>query len=917
MKRSTYWFFAVLILLIAAGLRLWGLAEYPPGPHYDEAANVLIARSIAFGGAAYFPIVPGYQGREALFYYLSVPLFRGVHDGYFSLKLLNAFLGVITTAAAVALGRAMFGGRRGALIGLAAGTLLALSFPQLLLARQGFRAPTLPFMQTLALLGLWRGLRRDRTGWLLAGGALAGGALYTYMASRLFPVWLLGAGLLLLALDGGQRLQRLRQGIIFFGMLAVTAAPLAIFATQQPDIFLGRLYEVTQPEEAISLGESILRHVRMFGSAGDPLLRYNIPGRPYFTGPEVGLLLLGMGVALWRLLRRGQPLTRTAYGLALLAPLMIVPSVISVGSFPPNHMRSIAMVPLVFILIGVGFEALLSARLRVGWLADFVRRYGGWLAAAGLLLGAALVAQTYFGWAARADLFYETDADLAAATAWLPEHLPEGARVYVAALHREHPTVQIANLPDVVWLGRELLFRPAPGHEGIAVFPRSAPPPDDWAAWLEPVRLADVPFGPDGVPAFQAYRLRADLPLPDLTPPPAPARSGVLTLLGAASAPVFPGAAGEVVLAWEVTAPPPLPDLTPLLQVEDAVGTVLHRAETPFSQTERWQPGEVLLHRLKVAVPPGTPPGRYALRIAWVGRASDQYLSFVEGGIWAQAGELEVLPPARLWTPDELGIDTARQIDLMPGVRLLAWDMDAAARLRPGEDLRLTLYWQGAPGSTPEADIEAVLRAADSPETALWRGQPLAERYPPARWRAGEIVTEPVRWSIPREQAAGVYTLSLRAGAAVVDLGTVEIVGIPRQFEAPPVETVRVVGLGDALRLYGYTLRTEADALRLELVWQTQAAVTTDYTVFVHLLDTAGHIVRQRDVMPVDNTYPTRLWAAGEYVYDVHVFDDLPPGAYQVRVGLYDAATGQRLPLETGGDALDLEPVIQIESGAN
>src|SRR5690606_10079258 len=119
------------------------------------------------------------------------------------LQISNVFMSLLTIAGTIALGRAMFTGRRGIIIGLTAGVLMMWSFPLLLLARQAFRTPTLPLLQTLALLCLWHGLRRGRYGWLIAGGFFGGAVLYTYMASRLFPLWLLIGGLLLIVLDAG------------------------------------------------------------------------------------------------------------------------------------------------------------------------------------------------------------------------------------------------------------------------------------------------------------------------------------------------------------------------------------------------------------------------------------------------------------------------------------------------------------------------------------------------------------------------------------------------------------------------------------------------------------------------------------------------------------------------------------------
>ena len=151
---------------------------YPPGPHYDEAAELLIARSIAFGGARFFPMVEAYQGREVLYYYLSVPLLTFVNDGMFSLRVLSVFCNLITIAASMALGRAMFRGRRGVIVGLAVGVLMTLSFPMIWLSRQAFRSSALPMMQALALLFLWKGLRaataRRAVPLLVVGGRVRG-----------------------------------------------------------------------------------------------------------------------------------------------------------------------------------------------------------------------------------------------------------------------------------------------------------------------------------------------------------------------------------------------------------------------------------------------------------------------------------------------------------------------------------------------------------------------------------------------------------------------------------------------------------------------------------------------------------------------------------------------------------------------
>jgi hypothetical protein len=70
--------------------------------------------------------------------------------------------------------------------------------------------------------------------------------------------------------------------------------------------------------------------------------------------------------------------------------------------------------------------------------------------------------------------------------------------------------------------------------------------------------------------------------------------------------------------------------------------------------------------------------------------------------------------------------------------------------------------------------------------------------------------------------------------------------------------------------------------------------------VFVQALDGANHLVGQRDAEP---TLPTVNWTPGQPVLDRYgllIEPGTPPGEQRVIVGLYDAASGQRLPTPTG-----------------
>ncbi len=98
---------------------------------------------------------------------------------------------------------------------------------------------------------------------------------------------------------------------------------------------------------------------------------------------------------------------------------------------------------------------------------------------------------------------------------------------------------------------------------------------------------------------------------------------------------------------------------------------------------------------------------------------------------------------------------------------------------------------------------------------------------------------------------------------------------------------------------------------RITLVahWQVEGAVTTDATVFAHLLDAEGALVAQADGYPLLEMLPFRLWKAGEQVRDVRHFEPLPAGTYTIRLGVWDLATGERWPDPHRADGVVLLPV--------
>ena len=123
-------------------------------------------------------------------------------------------------------------------------------------------------------------------------------------------------------------------------------------------------------------------------------------------------------------------------------------------------------------------------------------------------------------------------------------------------------------------------------------------------------------------------------------------------------------------------------------------------------------------------------------------------------------------------------------------------------------------------------------------------------------------------------------------------------------FTSPTVQHPLEANLGDQVMFRGYDLDTTYvrpdDTLHLILYWQALAEMDESYTVFTHLVDKDNRIWGQRDTMPKGGTLPTICWIKGEMVvdeYHISIQPETPPGRYIIEIGMYQAETGQRLPI--------------------
>jgi hypothetical protein len=193
-----------------------------------------------------------------------------------------------------------------------------------------------------------------------------------------------------------------------------------------------------------------------------------------------------------------------------------------------------------------------------------------------------------------------------------------------------------------------------------------------------------------------------------------------------------------------------------------------------YYPTSLWKPGEVLLDRHQLTVPPDAPPGPYELFAGMyelVGQEArtigSRLLSGRVGGE-AQPQTPQTAParPTYANFNDEIlliGYDVA-------GGRLVALDgrPQTASQDVPPDEVRIQLLWQAAQPMSRDYTVFVHLVDPAAGIVAQLDAQPFDGDYPTSVWQQGELLTDTLVVQLPRELQPGEYTIMV----GLYDAGT-------------------------------------------------------------------------------------------------------------------------------------------------
>ena len=354
--------------------------------------------------------------------------------------------------------------------------------------------------------------------------------------------------------------------------------------------------------------------------------------------------------------------------------------------------------------------------------------------------------------------------------------------------------------------------------------------------------------------------------------------------------------------------------------------------------TTLWRPGDAIADTYFVHVPENTfNPNHLTLEVGLYVLGGERLPMRDREG--RAVGDAVRLPEIRLHVEARDGIANPLAVTLDGRVRLVGYDLDRTA-LPAGETLTLTLFWKPLEPLAPGHRTFAVLRAWDG---AIWVGAAGRSGTEAGRaWQPGQVITDTLSLVLPPDMPPGEYYVDagMYAGAASQRLSVVGRGGSvegdryaltrirvlpalqPGEPGSPSPQHPLDITFPGVARLVGYRIDQQVvnpyERLRLTLYWEAvnEDALSTDYTVFTHLLDAGSRVVAQHDGPPASGWRPTSSWTRGEVIIDPHhlAFSDLGFASEGVvEVGLYDPATMQRLVTATGEDRVVLPVRVEVK----
>ncbi len=284
------------VLLFALFIRLYNAGNIPPGIWFDEAQNGNEVIRILSGNLPGI-FIPRLTMMPAMFFYIAAFFTRIFGVNIEALRLVSVVTGVMSIAAFYFLCRHIF---KDIPLALAGAFMLATSRWHITFSRVAFLGMLSLLLAINCFYYYLKAISSGRRSHAVLSGISMGLALYTFSGANFIPI-IITAHLLISLLRPGDPFykRRLSAGILALVIAAVIAAPLAVYAVKNPDIFSKRFKDLTiandiaNEKSLMPLLKSAQIHLLMFNYEGDYNGRHNLYKKPMLDMVTGALFMAG------------------------------------------------------------------------------------------------------------------------------------------------------------------------------------------------------------------------------------------------------------------------------------------------------------------------------------------------------------------------------------------------------------------------------------------------------------------------------------------------------------------------------------------------------------------------------------------------------------------------------------------------
>ncbi len=720
--RPTEIVFVLFLLVVAAFFRLYRLDQIPPGFQFDQAFYVFDVLRLLQGQFSIFFAAPG--GTEPLYIYLAMvgTAFFGVTP--LGLKLTSAVIAILTVPVLYGFARTVFASVRVAFI---AAFLASVSLWHIFFSRFGERVTLLVLLELLALWFYWRALVKfERRDFALAG-VFTAMALYTYPASRVFPIVLIV--LAVYVAWANRQASKCFQGLVITFLVATTLfLPLGLYFVFHPDQFISHSAEVSifvphaeqQAPVPVALATNALRLLKMFFIEGDQGSLRNVPGRPIFDPLIAILFIAGVGALAASFFRPGTKEVVRRRGVLLLVWIGVTLSISLITDDAPNFVRTLPAMPAVMLLPAWGAAEILER------LWSMAVRQVGFLALVGILAVSGWFSyHDYFVTLANdPGLYYTFNADKEEIAAWINQNAVK-EHIFLAPVWYQVGTISLLtrDAPLKSFESRVTIILPdgSKGKDAVYIFPF------DQERKLQTMQLRLGALGSvEQVNGSNGKRLFLMLRVPSQHLPQGEDWLGVLKdgsefvhphtithalwgdqleLLGYSVDPEGPGGRNLAVTLFLRSLRPMTEDYSFSVKARDAQGRVWGQDDKwPGNNsyaTTFWNPGDLVIERFYPGLDACAPAGNYRITLEVYNPKTMQVLDLADG-----SGNLIDLGQARAEAAasnrfEDLSPDRPARVQVASQLELFGFNL--GDEVRPGQPFSFSLFWRGAGDGTVKA----------------------------------------------------------------------------------------------------------------------------------------------------------------------------------------------------------------------